>query len=90
MDTKSTFLFFGIALALFAVTTGLIGLRFKNFPSRGAMIGMLLVGVVLVAGTATFGVKLQIQEAQEREEGEQPVGEEANITPLQIPADLRV
>jgi hypothetical protein len=89
MEIKDLFLFFGIGLAVIAVVVSFIGLRSKNFPSRGAMIGLLLLGVVFVAGTAVFGVKLQMEEAEEREHGdERPIGEEASAAPVRIPADL--
>ena len=77
MDIKTVFLFFGIALACFAVIISVIGLRAKNFPSRGALIGLLLLAVVLVGGSTTFAVKLSIEEAHEREEGEHPTGDES-------------
>ena len=90
MDVMTLFLIFGIGLACYAVIVSFAGLRFKDFPSRNAMVGLLLLGVFLVGGTAYTGVELQIHEQEEREEGEQPVGEEASLTPLQIPGDLRV
>lgn len=77
MDIKTVFLIFGIALASFAVIVSFVGLRVKSFPSKGALIGLLIAGAVLVGGTATFAVKLSIEEAHEREEGEHPVGEES-------------
>lgn len=77
MDIKTVFLIFGIGLACFAVVVSFIGLRAKNFPSRGAQIGLILIGAVLVVGTATFAMKLSIEEAHEREEGHHPVGEES-------------
>jgi len=77
MDTKTVFLIFGIGLACYAVIVSFVGLRAKNFPSKGALIGLLLVGAILVGGTTTFAVKLSIHEAHEREEGEHPTGEES-------------
>ena len=89
MDIKNTFLFFGIGLAVIAVVVSFVGLRSKNFPSRGAMIGLILLGVVFVAGTAIFGVKLQIEEAEEREHGDEHIiGEEASVSPVVIPARI--
>ncbi|HTU14546.1 MAG TPA: hypothetical protein VMF31_05055 [Solirubrobacterales bacterium] len=89
MDIKNTFLFFGIGLAVIAVVVSFVGLRSKNFPSRGAMIGLILLGVVFVVGTAVFGVKLQIEEAEEREHGDKHIiGEEASVSPIVIPANL--
>jgi len=77
MDIKTVFLIFGISLACFAVIVSFIGLRSKNFPSKGALIGLLLLGAVLVGGTTTFAVKLSIEEAHEREEGKHPTGDES-------------
>ena len=77
MDIKTVFLAFGIGLACFAVVVSFAGLRLKNFPSRGALVGLVLCGAILVAGTATFAVKLSIEEAHEREEGHHPAGEES-------------
>ncbi|MCB0870366.1 MAG: hypothetical protein KDB52_05995 [Solirubrobacterales bacterium] len=76
MDIKTAFLAFGIGLACYAVIISFIGLRVKNFPSRGALIGSILVALVLVGGTTTFAVKLSIEEAHEREEGHEATGEE--------------
>ena len=39
------FLVFGIGAAVFAVVISIIGLRAKDFPSRNAKIGLILVGV---------------------------------------------
>lgn len=87
MSIHDLFLFFGIGLAAIAVIVSVIGLRSKNFPSRGAMIGLIVLGVVFVAGTGYYGVKLQIEEAEEREHGdEHPIGEEASVSPVVIPA----
>lgn len=89
MEIKDLFLFFGIGLALIAVVVSIIGLRSKNFPSRNAMIGLMLLGVVFVAGTAYYGVKLQIEEAEEREHGDEHIiGEEASVNPVVIPAGI--
>lgn len=76
MEIKTVFLAFGISLALYAVIVSLIGLRAKNFPSRGALIGLLALAVFLVAGTTTFAVKLSVEEQHEREEGQKGIGEE--------------
>ena len=77
MEIKTVFLIFGISLACFAVIVSFIGLRSKNFPSRGALIGLLLLAVVLVGGTTTFAIKLSIEEQHEREEGHEGLGEES-------------
>ena len=68
MDIKTVFLIFGISLACFAVIVSFIGLRVKDFPSKGALIGLLLAGAILVGGTATYAVKLSIEEAEHRDE----------------------
>lgn len=89
MEIKNLFLFFGIGLAAIAVIVSFVGLRSKNFPSRGALIGLIVLGVVFVAGTAVFGVKLQIEEAEEREHGDEHIiGEEASVSPVVIPAGI--
>jgi hypothetical protein len=49
------------------------------------MVGLLLLGVFLSAERPT-PVELQIHEQEEREEGEQPVGEEASLTRSRFPA----
>lgn len=85
MLVKNLFLFFGIALALFAVVVSIIGLRKEDFPSRKAMIGLVALALVLVAGTATYAVELSIEEAKEREEHKKDViGEEASVQPLRL------
>ena len=76
MEIKTVFLSFGISLACFAVIITFIGLRSKNFPSKGALIGLLLLAAFLVGGTTTFAVKLSIEEQHEREEGQKGIGEE--------------
>ena len=53
MTIKTIFLIFGIGLACYAVIVSFAGLRFKDFPSRNAMVGLLLLGVFLVGGTAS-------------------------------------
>ena len=89
MSVHDLFLFFGIGLAVIAVTVSFIGLRKKDFPSRGALIGLIALGLTFVAGTAVFGVKLQMEEAEEREAGDQNiVGEEASASPVIIPSNL--
>lgn len=83
------FLIFGIALAVLALTTTVIGFRSGDFPGRGAQIGLILVGVVLVAGTATYAVKLAKEESAERAAGdEQITGEEASVGPIRIPGSF--
>lgn len=85
MLVKNIFLFFGIALALFAVVVSIIGLRKEDFPSRKAMVGLVALALILVAGTATFAVELSVEEAKEREEHKKDViGEEASVAPIRI------
>ncbi|MDQ2621674.1 MAG: hypothetical protein M3Y45_01395 [Actinomycetota bacterium] len=87
MEIKTIFLIFGITLAVFAVVVSFVGLRVKNFPNRGALIGLIAIGAILVAGTATYAVKLSVEEAEEREHGDQHIiGEEASVSPVRIPA----
>jgi hypothetical protein len=87
MEIKTVFMIFGIALAVTAVVVSFIGLRTKDFPGRGGLIGLLVFAVLLVVGTATFAVKLSVEEQEEREHGEEHItGEEASATPLKIPA----
>lgn len=86
MLVKNLFLFFGIALAVVAVVVSLIGLRREGFPSRKALAGLIALTALLVVGTATYAVRLSIEEQTEREEHKKDViGEEASIQPLRIP-----
>jgi len=85
MLVKNLFLFFGIALALFAVVVSIIGLRKEDFPSRKALVGLIALAALMVVGTATFAVELSIEEAKEREEHKKDViGEEASVAPKRI------
>lgn len=94
MDTKTIFLIFGIGAAIYAVVISFIGLRVKDFPpSRGARVGLLALGAILVIGTATFAVKLSVHEQHERQEGLKHIqGDEtteaALTAPVRIPADI--
>ena len=89
MSVHNLFLFFGIGLAVIAVVISFVGLRSKNFPSRNAMIGLIALGIVFVVGTGYYGVQLQIEEAEEREHGDEHiVGEEASVNPIVIPANI--
>jgi len=85
MDLQTTFIIFGVSLALLAVLTTLVGMRVESFPSRGVLAGLLILGVFLVVGTTTFAVKLAQHEQHEREEGELAGGEEASVAPVVIP-----
>ena len=85
MLVKNLFLFFGIALALIAVVTSIVGLRREDFPNRKALIGVVALTALFVVGTATFAVELSIEEAKEREEHKKDaIGEEASVQPLRI------
>ncbi len=85
MDLQTTFVILGICLALLAVITTVVGMRVESFPSRGTLAGLLVLGVLLVAGTTTFAVRLAQQEQEEREHGEIAEGEEASV-PVVVPA----
>lgn len=76
MEIKTVFLAFGIGLACFAVIVSFIGLRAKNFPGKGAFLGLLALGAILVIGTAYYAVELSIEEAEHREHHEAAPGEE--------------
>jgi uncharacterized membrane protein HdeD (DUF308 family) len=55
MDNGTLFYVIGIALAVSAVVTSFIGLRFEKFPGRfGALV--VLWFAVLVGGATTFAV----------------------------------
>lgn len=84
MDYKSIFLVFGIVLPCFAIYVTFFGLRYKDFPSRKVMGGLLVLGLFLAIGTLFFTSKLQIQEAHEREEGQKPAGEVAAVAPIHV------
>jgi len=85
------FYVFGIALTVMAVVVAFVGMRMDSFPSRGVMIGGLALMTFLVVGSAAFAVVLSREEhevreaeifeyraeqAEEVEEGEEPVSEE--------------
>lgn len=88
MDLQTTFVVLGLCLAILAILTCLFGMRTKDFPSRNAMVGLLVLGVLLVAGTATYAVKLAQHEQELRDQGEIAPGEEASVPPVVIPARL--
>ncbi len=89
MEIKTIFLIFGIAAAVYAVVITFVGLRANNFPSsRGALAGLIALGVVLVVGTGVYAVKLSTLEAHEREAGQQVIGDEASTAPIRIPSGL--
>jgi mono/diheme cytochrome c family protein len=52
---QTLFYVFGIALVVCALTVTAVGLRFESFPpSRGALVGIVVVFAALVGATATF------------------------------------
>lgn len=89
MEIKTLFLIFGIGVAALAVIVSIFGLRVKSFPSRPVLTVLIVLGVIGVVGTGYYGVKLQMEEAEEREHGDQNiVGEEASVAPIVIPANF--
>lgn len=87
MEIKNLFLIFGLAAAAMAVIVSIIGLRSEKFPSPRAMYALLGLATLLLIGTGFYAVELSIEEAKEREEhSKEVIGEEASITPLQIPS----
>jgi len=61
------FYVFGIALTVMAVVLAFVGMRVENFPSRGAMIGGLVLMAFLVVGSAAWAVMLGREELEHRE-----------------------
>jgi mono/diheme cytochrome c family protein len=52
---ETLFYVFGIALVVCALAVTAVGLRFESFPpSRGALVGIVVVFAALVGATATF------------------------------------
>jgi predicted ribosomally synthesized peptide with SipW-like signal peptide len=52
---QTLFYVFGIALVVCALTVTAVGLRFENFPpSRGALVGLIVLFAALVGATGTF------------------------------------
>jgi mono/diheme cytochrome c family protein len=52
---QTLFYVFGITLVVCALAVTAVGLRFENFPpSRGALVGIVVVFAALVGATATF------------------------------------
>lgn len=71
------FYVFAGALIVIALAISLFGIRSSDFPSSGAIKGVLALIVVLVVGTTYFGVELAAEEKAHRlgEENEQAVEE---------------
>ncbi len=84
MELRDLFLFFGITTAILAVVVSIVGLRVENFPSRKQMFGLFAVAFVLVVGTGFFAVEFSIEEAEEKKEKKEIIGEEASVSPLVI------
>jgi mono/diheme cytochrome c family protein len=60
----------GITLVVAALVVSAVGLRFESFPqSRGIMLGVIAVFVVLVGGTTTFAL-LHARDEQHKSEAE--------------------
>jgi len=85
------FYVFGIALTVMALVVAFVGMRVESFPSRPVMIGGLALMSFLVIGSAAYAIVLSREEhevreaeifeyraeqAEELEEGEEPVSEE--------------
>ena len=85
------FYVFGIALTVMALVVAFVGMRVESFPSRPVMIGGLALMAFLVVGSAAYAIVLSREEhevreaeifeyraeqAEELEEGEEPVNEE--------------
>jgi plastocyanin len=61
----------GISLVVAALAVSAIGLKYESFPqSRGIMLGVIGIFVVLVGGTATFAL-LNARDEQHKTEAEQ-------------------
>jgi plastocyanin len=68
MENDALFYLFGGILAVLAVVVSFIGLRSKNFPPSGVVMGgVIAIFAVLVAGTAVFGVASARDEQAHRE-----------------------
>jgi mono/diheme cytochrome c family protein len=83
MSDETAFYIIGIALAITAVITSFIGLRFQTFPpSRAALVAGVGVFVLLVGGATTFAWVNAEDEQEIRDEeiaaGELPAPSEAN------------
>jgi plastocyanin len=68
---QTLFYALGITLVLSALVVSAVGLKYESFPqSRGIMLGVIAVFVVLVGGTATFAL-LNARDEQHKTEAEQ-------------------
>ena len=68
---QTLFYALGITLVLTALVVSAVGLKYESFPqSRGIMLGVIALFVVLVGGTATFAL-LNSRDEQHKTEEEQ-------------------
>lgn len=82
MENETIFYIFGGTLAALAVIVSFLGIRSEGFPgSRALFSGITLAFVVLVAGTATFGVASARDEQAAREAEEAEHAEEGHAEP---------
>jgi cytochrome c oxidase subunit II len=91
---QTLFYVFGITLVVCALAVTAVGLRFENFPpSRGALVGIVVVFAALVGATATFAwmnaeeeqSEHAAEEAEKRAEAfeEQTAAEEEETAPAE-------
>jgi len=64
---ETLFYLFGLSLTAFALIVSFVGLRSRNFPSKGLGRLTTLVFAALIIGTASFAVLLSREEAEHRE-----------------------
>ncbi|MFL5871569.1 MAG: c-type cytochrome [Solirubrobacterales bacterium] len=88
----TAFYIVGIGMVVCALVVSFVGLRFKTFPGSGpALLGVIALFVLLVAGTTTFAWRNAVDEQETRaEEGKTPPGVEASGEVVQqqnTPAD---
>lgn len=78
MLVKNIFIICGVALVIMALVVSFVGLRFKEFPSKQSLLGIIGVALLLVLGTAGYAWALASEEQKEREEHQKglAIGEE--------------
>jgi plastocyanin len=76
MEYHTIFYILGAALAVMAVVTSFIGLKFEKFPGRAAPF-VILAFVVLIGATTTYSVLNGKQEQEARAEEVEKANEEA-------------
>jgi len=64
---ETLFYVFGLGLTAFALIVSFVGLRARNFPSKGLGRLTTLVFAAIIIGTASFAVLLSREEAEHRE-----------------------